>query len=456
MKLRPLFSVASAGLLVLGLSVTVAGPALADATTAGSYNTVSPVRVLDTRYGIGAAKASIAPLATVSFAVPDSGSSSYGAVLLEVTVVNPTAPGYATVFPTGSPRPVVSNVNFQLGQNVPNMVVTQVGPNNRVSIFNGSNGTVDLLADVQGYFAGGPNTGANPGTLTPVTPTRLLDTRSGLGAMVKGKVAPRSVTKVMVAGRDAIPANASAVAINITAVGSAGKGFITAFPGTPLPEVSTVNFEAGQNRANLALAEIGTDGTISLYNGSPYSVDLLADVTGYFVGGGTPAVDGSYVPSSTVRVIDTRQAGQSTGFVPSLATLRVPIFPSGDPFASYIKSVAVNVTAVNPEAAGFLTTWDGTTTVPAVSNVNFQAKHDAAGSIVVPVNPDGTISIYNGSFGNVDLLVDLDGLFTAIPTLDQVHANHPFRAAPTGAQLLAAAQKFLSTPHPATLVSRTR
>ena len=446
----------TAGLLAIGLSLAVVSPAHADDTTAGTYNKVSPVRVLDTRYGIGAPEASIAPLATVSFVVPDGASSSIGAVLMEVTVVNPTASGYATVFPTGSPRPVVSNVNFQIGQNVPNMVVTQVGPNNRVSIFNGSKGTVDLLADVQGYFVGGPNTGVNPGTLTPVTPTRLLDTRSGLGTAVKGKVAPGSVTKVMVAGRDAIPASASAVAINITAVGSAGKGFITAFPGTPRPEVSTVNFEAGQNRANLALAEIGTDGTISLYNGSNYSVDLLADVTGYFVGGGTPAVDGSYVPSSTVRVIDTRQSGKGTGFVPSLATLRVPIFPAGEPFTSYIKSVAVNITAVNPQVAGFLTTWDGTTTVPAVSNVNFQAEHDAAGSIVVPVNPDGSISIYNGSFGNVDLVVDLDGLFTAIPAEAPTKANHALRAAPTGAQLLAAAQKFLSTSHPATLVSRTR
>ncbi len=446
----------TAGLLAISLSLVVVSPAHADEVTPGSYNTVSPTRVLDTRYGIGAPKASIAPLSTVNFAIPDTLSSSYGAVLLEVTVVNPTAPGYATVFPTGSPRPVVSNVNFQLGQNVPNMVVTTVGPNNRVSIFNGSKGTVDLLADVQGFFAGGSNTGENPGTLKTVTPTRLLDTRSGLGTSVEGKVAPRSVTKVKIAGRGSVPANASAVAINITAVGSAGKGFITAFPGTPRPEVSTVNFEAGQNRANLALAQIGTDGTISLYNGSTSTVDLLADVTGYFVGGGTPEVDGSYVPSSTVRVIDTRQSGSSTGFVPSLATLRVPIFPAGEPFASYIKAVAINVTAVGPQAAGFFTTWDGTTTVPAVSNVNFQAKHDAAGSIVVPVNDDGTISIYNGSFGNVDMIVDLDGLITAIPPAVDPSSNQAHRSAPTAAQLLAATEKFLSTQHAPTIIRSTR
>ena len=442
----------TAGLLAIGLSLAVVSPAHADDTTAGTYNKVSPVRVLDTRSGIGAPEAAIAPLSTVTFHIPDQLSSGIGAVLLEVTVVNPTAAGYATVFEAGAARPVVSNINFQSGQNVPNMAVVAVTSSYDVSIYNGSKGTVDLLADIQGYFEKGVNQG-DPGTLVPVVPTRFLDTRSGIGISVKGKVAPYSVTKVQVAGPGLLPADASAVAINITAVGSPGKGYITAYPGDPRPVASTVNFEANQNRANLALAEIGTDGTISLYNGSPYPVDLLADVSGYFVGG-TAAADGSYTPSSTVRVVDTRQFGTGSGFVPSLQTLRVQIFPAGDPYATYIKAVAVNVTAVNPQASGFLTTWDGTTSVPAVSNVNFQAQHDAAGSIVVPVNPDGTISIYNGSFGNVDVIVDLNGLFFQLPTQSLAgrtpNATHH---TPTGKQVLATARSFLATAHQPSIVA---
>lgn len=442
-----------AGLLVVGLSIAVAAPAHADQTTPGSYNKVAPVRILDTRSGVGAARATVGPLGVVSFAVPNASTGSIGAVLLEVTVVNPMAAGYITVYPSGGPRPVVSNVNFQRAQNVPNMVVVRVGAGNRVSIFNGSAGTVDLLADVQGYFLAGTNAG-DPGTLVPVAPTRFLDTRSGLGVASHGKVAPGSVTKLRLAGRGGIPANASAVAVNITAVQSPGKGYLTVYPGEPRPVTSTLNFEAKLDRANLAMAELGADGTISIYNGSPYPVDLLADVSGYFVGGGTAAADGSFTPSSTVRVVDTRQFG--AGYVPSLFTLRVHIFPAGDPFITYVKAVAVNVASVDPLASGFLTTWDGTTTVPAVSNVNFQARHDAAGSIVVPVNPDGTISIYNGSFGNLDMLVDLDGLFFQLPTaaLNRAVPN-AHRAAPTAAQILADAHKFLSSSHQPTL-TRTR
>ena len=445
-------SATTAGLLALGLSITVVAPAHADDVTPGTYNTVSPIRVLDTRSGIGAPQASIAPLATVTFHIPDQLSSRIGAVLLEVTAVSPSSTGYATVWGAGTPRPVVSNVNFQKGQNVPNMVVAQVTSDYNVSIFNGSKGTVDLLADVQGYFVKGTNAG-DPGTLVPVRPTRLLDTRSGVGA-AKAKVAAHSVTKVKISGLGGVPATASAVAVNITAVNSVGKGYLTVYPGSPRPEVSVVNFDAGQNRANLALEQIGTDGTISLYNGASSPVDLLADVTGYFVGGGSAAADGSYTPSSSVRVVDTRPAGP--GFVPSLATLKVQIFPAGDPYYSFIKAVAINVTSVGPQAAGFFTTWDGTTTVPAVSNVNFQTKHDAAGSIVVPVNEDGTISIYNGSFGNVDMLVDLNGLFFKLPPVsDPTRTPNAAHGTPTAAQILAHLKGYLATaPQPTVIAGR--
>ena len=421
--LRRTVGVAMAGLLTVGLSATVAGPAYAVPTAVpGSYQTVTPTRVLDTRHGIGGPAMPVAPLSTVTFTVPDTNPASIGAVLLEVTVVNPTASGYATVFGAGTPRPVVSNLNFQQGQNVPNSVIVRPSGTDEVSIFNGSHGTVDLLADIQGYFESGSNPG-NPGILVPVTPARYLDTRSGLGTTVKGKVAPYSVTKLQVGGIGAVPLNASAVALNVTAVQGDGKGYVTAYPDANRPEVSTVNFYSGEDRANLTPVALGKDGSITLYNGSPYPVDLLADVTGYFTtetGFPQPNAAGEFAPLLG-RILDTRREGTGSGYVPSLATLKVPFIDptskSGAQLIGEIRAVAVNVTAVDPQAAGFFTTWDGTTTVPAVSNVNFQAKRDSAGSVVVPLNPDGTISVYNGSFGNVDMLVDVTGVFTseAIP-----------------------------------------
>jgi len=84
--------------------------------------------------------------------VPDSGVS---AVAVNVTVADPAAAGYVTVWPSGSPPPASSNLNFQAGQNIPNLVIVPVGADGKIQLSNGSPGTVQLIADVAGYILGG-------------------------------------------------------------------------------------------------------------------------------------------------------------------------------------------------------------------------------------------------------------------------------------------------------------
>ena len=84
--------------------------------------------------------------------VPASGVS---AVVLNVTVTQPKAAGYITVYPDGATRPLASNLNFVAGQTVPNLVVAPVGADGKVDLYNGSSGTVELVADVSGYFSNG-------------------------------------------------------------------------------------------------------------------------------------------------------------------------------------------------------------------------------------------------------------------------------------------------------------
>jgi len=73
-----------------------------------------------------------------------------GAVVLNITVVNPTQAAFITVWPTGEPRPLASSTNVVRGQVVANTVIAKVGANGSVSLFN-SDGSVDLLADVVGW-----------------------------------------------------------------------------------------------------------------------------------------------------------------------------------------------------------------------------------------------------------------------------------------------------------------
>jgi hypothetical protein len=127
------------------------------ATYAGgsTFTSAGPTRVLDTRDGTGtgtttavAAYSSISLQVTGVNGVPANGVT---AVVLNVTVTAPTAVGYLTVYPDGRTRPTASNLNFTTGQTIPNLVTVPVN-NGKVDYFNGSPGTVHLVADLAGYY----------------------------------------------------------------------------------------------------------------------------------------------------------------------------------------------------------------------------------------------------------------------------------------------------------------
>ena len=117
------------------------------------YVGLSPSRLLDTRSGIGAT-GPVAAGGTVALQVLGRGgvpSSGVSAVVLNVTVTEPTASGYITAFPDGTPRPTASNLNFTQGQTIPNLVIVPVGTDGKVSLYN-FGGSTQLLADVAGYY----------------------------------------------------------------------------------------------------------------------------------------------------------------------------------------------------------------------------------------------------------------------------------------------------------------
>src|SRR4051794_17781224 len=96
------------------------------------------------------------------------------AVVMNVTVTNPAAAGFVTVWPCGAARPLASNLNYVAGQNVPNLTISRLGTGGQVCFY--SMVATDLVADVAGFFPAGSN-------YKPIdNPTRILDTRSGTGA----------------------------------------------------------------------------------------------------------------------------------------------------------------------------------------------------------------------------------------------------------------------------------
>ena len=113
------------------------------------------VPTIDGRYvGGGPVGAGRSALLTVAGrgGVPVSG---VGAVVVNVTVTQPTSGGFVTVWPAGQPRPNASSVNFAAGQTVANLVVVPLGGDGQISLFNYA-GSAEFVVDVLGWLPGEP------------------------------------------------------------------------------------------------------------------------------------------------------------------------------------------------------------------------------------------------------------------------------------------------------------
>ena len=206
------------------------------------------------------------------------------AVTGNLTVTAQTSAGYVSLGPVATASPTTSTINFPLGDNRANGVAVTLGAGGTLSaVYKGGPGgaTTALLFDVTGYFV--PD--GSGATYVPLTPTRLLDTRTGnglSGAFVIG--IPRTF---QVTGRGGVPADAIAVTGNLTVTAQTSAGYVSLGPvATASPTTSTINFPLGDNRANGVAVTLGAGGTLSaVYKGGPggATTALLFDVTGYFV-----------------------------------------------------------------------------------------------------------------------------------------------------------------------------
>jgi hypothetical protein len=278
-------------------------------TTSG-LNAVTPTRVFDTRNGTGGV-----PVAKVG-AVDGSGSAlevsvlsaigqsagAVAAVSLNVTATSTSASkfgGYVTAYPCGERPEDASNLNFVSNQSVPNAVIVPVSATGTVCFY--VYGQADLIADVNGWFAGGSGFNA-------LAPTRVFDTRRGLGGVSVAKVGALDGSgvplRVQVAGTNGVPPlGAAAVMMNVTVdatTASAYGGYVTAYPcgGAP-PNSSNINFVSGQTIANSVVAPLSADGTVCFYVYG--EAHVLADITGWLASGSTV-----YTAMTPTRFSDTR------------------------------------------------------------------------------------------------------------------------------------------------------
>jgi len=120
--------------------------------TESGYTPLQPVRVLDTRLGLGAPASKPGPGAVVELDLRSWLPDDADAVALNLTGTEASAPGFVTAWPCG-PMPTTSNLNLVAGATAPNVVIGPVSANQRLCLFTQS-GT-HLVADLNGWFSPG-------------------------------------------------------------------------------------------------------------------------------------------------------------------------------------------------------------------------------------------------------------------------------------------------------------
>jgi hypothetical protein len=337
------------------------------------------------------------------------------AVVLNITAVAPTAAGYLTVHPGGT-LPTASNLNFAKGQTVAVHVTATVADDDKVEIYNAT-GSTHVIVDLAGWY--GPTGSSGPSTdrltLLP-TPGRALDSRPGplgyaeavFGGSGRTTPIPEGDTlAVSVAGLGGVPAEATAVVMNVTAVGPSTSTFITAYPdGQALPTASNVNLKAGQVVANLVVVPVGPDGVLRFFNAAG-NTHLIIDVTGWY----QPGVGAGYVAlDPPTRNLDTRSGtGLRRGALGPGGTHKLKVARyNGVPADA--AAVMLGVVAVGPTASGYLTVYPGSASLPATSSLNFGAGATVANAVIARIGTDGRVAFTNAS-GSTHVISDLAGYF---------------------------------------------
>jgi uncharacterized protein YvpB len=430
-------------------------------TGLGSYVPLTPYRILDTRSGLCGVNRchSLGAGETLALQVTgytdahtgESVASDAAAVVLNVLAVDGSSSSLLSVYPNGIARPLAASLNFPAHVNVANLVTVALGQNGasdtqrEVNIYNAL-GSVNVLADVEGYFA--PQSASNPaGEFHAIAPLRVCDTRAdqsangcNQGHSTDNKLGQGHVVKVTVSGVPrgvtgspaSIPddGTAGAAVLNLTAIAGSQATFLSVFPtqsdgtcATSQPGSSTISVAAGAVEANRVIVPLGPSHTggpsidVCAYN-AVGTINFTLDATGWFGStSGSPAVGAQYQAIEPTRICDTRSGSgtECSGHqLTSRGTLLVAVagvdgIPRSGPVA-----IIANLTAVSGSQGTYLTMYPADVSPrPNASDVNVIAGATLPNLVVVGMASGahaGDVNLFN-AVGGISAVLDVEGWF---------------------------------------------
>jgi hypothetical protein len=323
-------------------------------------------------------------------------SASATALSANFTVVGSAGTGALTVYNCSTWPPTTPNFTFTRNQVVGNATVAPLSAADS-AIGAGylclySPTATQVVIDVTGYF-----TASQKGQhYTAVTPTTLARTGIAAGA-----------TRQLSTAALHLPADATAIAINVTT--GRGAGLVTAYGcGAPRPLVLTVNPRADSARQNFAIVPLLPNKGLCLF--SLNNLAIRVDAVGYFsTGAGT-----HLSPAVVTRITDTADTlqpmmnlGASASTIPAGATRTLQLAGQRG-LPADVTAVELSVTASQQSAAGTLTVWGGDCSVqPAVATVTFPANANVTNTAQVDLGTTGTLCVR--STASTRVTIDVHG-----------------------------------------------
>lgn len=360
---------------------------------------VAPYRLLDTRATTPMAPGEVRNIPVGG--LPAAPGQATG-VLINLTEASATGPGFLAAYPKGGVLPSTSSLNWDGSGPRANQAIVKLGADGSFNLYNYS-GLTNVVVDVFGWIADDPSI-AGGLRYHPLSPVRAYDSRSGGGRLPAGRTLDLAIAGAgqIPALQPYVPATATAVYVNLTAVNPAGPGWLAAFPGA-YSGTSNLNYRGGDIVSNHALVPLGPDRHLHLQGYA--DTDVVVDVEGWLSGDPSGVTIGLLYPN---RLLDTRATGPADRRLflqPAGGRLGIP----GPGASTPARAVIVNLTVVDAAAPGYLTAYPTGAGIPLASDLNYTAGSTAvAGMAIVSLGGDGAFTLFTYA-GNPQVIIDVIG-----------------------------------------------
>lgn len=411
------------GFIVAGTAAATTAMLVAGADPAGAlsasnkYVPLTPLRICDTRpqFNFGYSSRSgrvtrvqIAGRTVDGVQIP---ADATAAVFTVVGINRSPQRNYLAAYPTGTAWPGTSSLNMAyLNAIIPNLVTVKLG-NGSVDIR--SDAPSDVIVDLAGVYVASEST-EREGRYQQVSPRRVLDTRNS-----GSKPGRDAVVRVDLSGQigaGGLDADATAVAINLTAAQVSADGYLTVYPfGEDVPKTSTLNVRQNENRAIGAMVKLGRDPqgrpgfNVLVKNGAHVLVDINGFITGPSAGRSSV---GLFVALDPIRLMDTRkgQKGKKRLWPGWTRAFDLPA-----DLRSEAGTAVLNMTAVRTMGGGYFSVNAAQTRrgTPTTSSVNVNGAYDTVANHVVSRASAVGVEVY--SSGGGDVIADLVGYYKSPP-----------------------------------------